>query len=128
MRKAAFSLPILALALLGACGSIEEKATPVPVVVTTPPPAVVTTTTPAVVVPQAVPPAVVAASPVAVRAGAGRIESVAALPPNAAAGGTAARRIGVKMDDGTMQFLDTSALGLAIGDRIEITAEGNIRR
>ena len=120
MRKAAFSLPILALALLGACGSIEEKATPVPVVVTTPPPAVV--------VPQTVAPAVVAASPVAVRAGAGRIESVAALPPNAAAGGTAARRIGVKMDDGTMQFLDTSAAGLAIGDRIEITAEGNIRR
>jgi hypothetical protein len=88
----------------------------------------VVTPPPAVVVPQAVAPAVVAASPVAVRAGAGRIESVAALPPNAAAGGTAARRIGVKMDDGTMQFLDTSALGLAIGDRIEITAEGNIRR
>jgi hypothetical protein len=32
------------------------------------------------------------------------------------------------MDDGTMQFLDTSAPNLAIGDRIEITAEGNIRR
>jgi hypothetical protein len=119
MRKVAFSLPVLALAL-GACGSTEEKATPVPVVVTTPPPAVV--------VPQAAAPAVVVPSAVAVRAGHGRIESIAALAPSAAAGGTAARRIGVKMDDGSMQFLDTAAPNLAIGDRIEVTPEGNIRR
>jgi hypothetical protein len=126
MRKFAFSLPVLALALLGACGSTEEKATPAPIVVT--PPAPVVTAPPAVVVPQASAPAVVVPSAVALRAGPGRIESIAALPPSAAAGGTAARRIGVKMDDGTMQFLDTAAPNLAIGDRIEITAEGNIRR
>ena len=126
MRKAAFSLPVLALALLGACGSTEEKATPAPIVVT--PPAPVVTAPPAVVVPQASAPAVVVPSAVSVRAGSGRIESLAALPPSAAAGGTAARRIGVKMDDGTLQFLDTSAPNLAIGDRIEITADGNIRR
>jgi hypothetical protein len=125
MRKFAFSLPVLALALLGACGSTEEKATPAPIVVTPPAPVV---TAPAVVVPQAAAPAVVVPSAVALRAGPGRIESIAALPPSAAAGGTAARRIGVKMDDGTMQFLDTAAPNLAIGDRIEITAEGNIRR
>lgn len=126
MRKFVFSLPVLALALLGACGSTEEKATPAPVVVT--PPAPVVTAPPAVVVPQASSPAVVVPSAVALRAGPGRIESIAALPPSAAAGGTAARRIGVKMDDGSMQFLDTAAPNLAIGDRIEITAEGNIRR
>ena len=126
MRKFVFSLPVLALALLGACGSTEEKATPAPVVVT--PPAPVVTAPPAVVVPQASSPAVVVPSAVTLRAGPGRIESIAALPPSAAAGGTAARRIGVKMDDGTMQFLDTAAPNLAIGDRIEITAEGNIRR
>jgi hypothetical protein len=127
MRKIAFSLPVLALALLGACGSTEEKATPAPVVVT--PPAPVVTAPPAVVVtPQASAPAVVVPSAIALRAGPGRIESIAALPPSAAAGGTAARRIGVKMDDGSMQFLDTAAPNLAIGDRIEITAEGNIRR
>jgi hypothetical protein len=126
MRKIAFSLPVLALALLGACGSTEEKATPAPIVVT--PPAPVVTAPPAVVVPQASAPAVVVPSAIALRAGPGRIESIAALPPSAAAGGTAARRIGVKMDDGSMQFLDTAAPNLAIGDRIEITAEGNIRR
>jgi hypothetical protein len=126
MRKIAFSLPVLALALLGACGSTEEKATPAPIVVT--PPAPVVTAPPAVVVPQASASAVVVPSAIALRAGPGRIESIAALPPSAAAGGTAARRIGVKMDDGSMQFLDTAAPNLAIGDRIEITAEGNIRR
>jgi hypothetical protein len=125
MRKFVFSLPVLALALLGACGSTEEKATPAPIVVTPPAPVV---TAPAVVVPQASAPAVVVPSAIALRAGPGRIESIAALPPSAAAGGTAARRIGVKMDDGSMQFLDTAAPNLAIGDRIEITAEGNIRR
>jgi len=127
MRKVAFSLPVLALALAAGCAT-EDKATPAPVVVMTPP-APVVTAPPAVVVPQASAPAVVVPSAVALRAGHGRIESIAALPPSAAAGGSSsARRVGVKMDDGTMQFLDTSAPNLAIGDRIEVTAEGNIRR
>jgi hypothetical protein len=126
MRKVAFSLPVLALALAAGCAT-EEKATPVPVVVT--PPAPVVTAPPAVVVPQAAAPAVVVPSAVALRAGHGRIESIAAIAPSAAAGGSSsARRIGVKMDDGTLQFLDTAAPNLAIGDRIEVTAEGNIRR
>ena len=120
MRKALILVPAL-LALAAGCAT-EEKATPAPVVVT--PPA------PAVVVPQAAPtaPAVVVPAPVAVKAGHGRIESITALPPSAAAGGSAAQRIGVKMDDGTMQYFDTSAPNLAIGDRIEITADGNLRR
>jgi hypothetical protein len=127
MRKVAFSLPVLAAALVAGCGSIEEKATPAPVVVT--PPAPVVTVPPTVVVPQASAPAVVVPTAVSLRAGRGRIESIAAIPPSAAAGGSStSQRIGVKMDDGTMQFLDTSAPNLAIGDRIEITAEGNIRR
>ena len=60
--------------------------------------------------------------------GHGRIESIAAVPPSAAAGGTSSRRIGVKMDDNTLQFVDTNAAGLEIGDRIQITPEGTIRR
>lgn len=120
MRKALILAPAL-LALAAGCAT-EEKATPAPVVVT---PAA-----PAVVVPQAAAtaPSVVVPAPVAVRAGHGRIASIAALPPSAAAGGGTAQRIGVKMDDGTLQYLDTGAPNLAIGDRVEITAEGNLRR
>lgn len=126
MSKVLFSLPLVALALLFGCAS-EEKATPVVPVVVTPPPAPVVTTPPAVVVAQ--PQATLPAVTVAVKAGHGRIESIAAVPPSAAAGGSSnVRRIGVKMDDGTMQFLDTAAPNLNIGDRIEVTAEGNIRR
>lgn len=123
MSKVAFSLPIVALALLGACAT-EDKATPAPVVIA-PAPAPIVTAPPAVVVQQ--PSAVVPAS-VALRPGHGRIESISAVPPSAAAGGTSSRRIGVKMDDNTLQFVDTNAAGLEIGDRIQITPEGTIRR
>ena len=116
-----------ALALVGACAS-EEKATPAPVVVT-PPPAVVTTNPPPAVVQQPAPAVVVPAAAI-LRPGTGRVESMAALPPSAAAGGTAGapmRRVGVKMEDGTLQFIDTSAPGLEIGDRVELTPQGTIR-
>jgi hypothetical protein len=67
-------------------------------------------------------------APVApLRAGYGRIESILPLP-SAGAGGTAAgptntatNRITAKMDDGSKQYFDTQAAGLAVGDRIEIT-------
>ena len=127
MSKVLLTLPLAALALLFGCAS-EEKASPAPIVVTTtaPPAAPVVTQPPAVV---AVPQATVPAVTVALKPGHGRIESLAAIPPSAAAGGTSSmRRVGVKMDDGTMQFLDTNAPNLAIGERIEVTAEGNIRR
>jgi hypothetical protein len=32
------------------------------------------------------------------------------------------------MEDGTMQWVDTTATGLAVGDRVEITREGYLRR
>ena len=127
MSKVLLALPLAALALLFGCAS-EEKASPAPIVVTTtaPPAAPVITQPPAVV---AVPQATVPAVSVALRPGFGRIESIAAVPPSAAAGGVSnVRRIGVKMDDGSMQFLDTQAPNLNIGERIEVTPEGNIRR
>ena len=37
------------------------------------------------------------------------------------------RRVGVRMGDGRVQFLDTHAPRLAVGARVEITKEGNIR-
>ena len=36
-------------------------------------------------------------------------------------------RAGLRMDDGTIQYVDTAAGGLAIGDRVAITSDGNMR-
>jgi len=63
------------------------------------------------------------------RVGFGRIESILILP-NAAAGGTApnsSKRIAMRMDDGTVQYFDTNAADVAVGDRIEITPNGTMR-
>ena len=71
---------------------------------------------------------VVAPAAVALRAGYGRIESILAVP-SAAAGGTSkpSSRVVLKMDDGSTQYFDTQAAGLAVGDRIEITTNGTMR-
>jgi hypothetical protein len=37
-------------------------------------------------------------------------------------------RLNVRMDDGTAQLLDTPSAGLQVGDRVELTREGYIRR
>jgi hypothetical protein len=99
----------VALALLAACGSRQ----PAPVVVV--PPAPVVTQAPAA----SSGPAVVQ-NVSAIRAGMGRIESMA--PATASAGGTAPamHRLNIRMDDGSMQVVDTPSTGLAIGDRVEL--------
>jgi hypothetical protein len=83
-----------------------------------------------VVVPQAAAGTIVVApAAIALRAGFGRIESILAVP-SAAAGGTApnsTKRIVMRMDDGSVQYFDTQAAGLALGDRIEITKNGTMR-
>jgi hypothetical protein len=113
----------LGLATLYGCGS--DPVQPAPVVVTPPPPAVVTTPAPAATPPTTV----VVTSPVAVRPGFGRVESINAVPSTtaAAAGGQTMRRLGIKMEDGTMQFVDTTAGNIALGDRVELTSDGRIR-
>jgi hypothetical protein len=64
----------------------------------------------------------------AVRPGFGRIESISAVPPSSAAtGGTTMRRLGIKMEDGSMQYVDTAAGNIAIGERVELTSDGKIR-
>ncbi len=126
MNKAAFPLSAIAVALLAACAT-EDRATPAPA------PVVVVPSAPAVVTapPAATVPSVVVPTPTALRAGSGRVESITAVPPSAAAGGTArssTQRLGIKMDDGTVQFVDSDAAGVAIGDRVQITADGHLRR
>jgi hypothetical protein len=105
MAKTAIALSVLALAGLAGCGSDPVKPAPV---AATPPPS---------------------ASPVAARPGFGRVESINAAPSSsaAAAGGQTMRRLGIKMEDGTMQLVDTAAGNIALGDRVELTSEGRIR-
>lgn len=124
MRRLLLLSSALGLATLYGCGS--DPVQPAPVVVTPPPPAVVTTPAPAAATP---PTTVVVTSPVAVRPGFGRVESINAAPSSsaAAAGGQTMRRLGIKMEDGTMQFVDTTAGNVALGDRVELTADGRIR-
>ena len=111
-------LSIAAVAVLAACGSRQ----PNPIVVV--PPA-----TPVVTVPQGQSAAPVVQA-VQLRAGFGRIETMGSAP-TASAGSTVAspmQRLGIRMDDGSMQYVDTPSQGLSIGDRVELTREGFIRR
>lgn len=73
--------------------------------------------------------AATAPAPSAVRAGHGRIESITWLDASAAAGASQPmRRLRIRMDDGTMQVIDTAVEGFSAGDWVELTPEGYIRR
>jgi hypothetical protein len=124
MNKIVVISSVVAFAALVGCRSDPVAPAPAPIVVT-PPPAVVTTPPPAVVTTPS-PTVVVSATPV--RPGFGRVESIAATPSSAAAaGGTTMRRLSIKMEDGTLQLVDTPAGNIAIGDRVELTSDGRIR-
>jgi len=127
MTKTRITLSIISLSLLAACAT-REPVTPAPVVVTPAPAQVIVAPAPApapaagtVIVPSAgatTAPMVVAPT---LRFGHGRIESIAANPSGPGS------RIAVKMDDGTVQYLDTRAPNLGIGDRVEVTRDGFMR-
>jgi len=134
LKQLSFPLSLVAVAVLAACAS---EATPVPTAV-----APVAPTPGTVVAAPAAPGATVVApgttvtqtaqiTTPALRAGRGRVETLAATPQWSASSGSTQpsgmRRVGVRMDDGTVQFLDTDAPSLRIGDRVQITADGYIR-
>ena len=139
MSKLPLTLSLTAVAILAACTTEHKVASaPAPVVVAPAPPAA------AVVVPQpsapaatvVVPPATAGAVVIApaaaqpLRAGTGRIESILDIPPSAAAGSNvpgANKRVGIRMDDGSVQYVDTAASVLAIGDRVALTSDGYMR-
>lgn len=140
MSKLPFTLSAVALAALAGCATESRVApAPAPVVIQQQPapPVVVAPQQPApagsaVVVPQSGSGSVVVAptTPAPLRAGTGRIDSIIDLPAGAAAGSTvpgANKRVGLRMDDGTLQYIDTAATGLAIGDRVAITSDGYMR-
>lgn len=66
------------------------------------------------------------------RSGLGRIETLEVVPNHAGFTGTepilSVWRIGVRMDDGTLQVVDSPASGLSVGKRVQITSAGNIAR
>jgi hypothetical protein len=125
MSKFGIALPVVAIALLGACAS-EQPATPAPA-----PVVVVPQQAPApVVTAPAAPTAVVVAPPVSIKPGYGRVETITALPTTSGAGTTVAsdmRRLGVRMEDGTFQYVDAPAGSIKVGDRVQFTPEGYIR-
>ena len=123
------SLIALSVAALGLAACTHEPVAPAPAPVVVVPQSQPMVVTPA---PQVVAPAgqmVVVPAPAPLRAGFGRIESISSV--SASAGGTVAadetRRFAVRMDDGTVQYLDARAPNLAIGHRVEITRDGYIR-
>jgi hypothetical protein len=144
MNRLPFILSSLAVAILAAGCATESRVTSAPAPVVVAPAAAPYVLAPAgmvvvpqastagtVVVPQASPAGMVVVAPAAapLRVGLGRIESILAVP-SAAAGGTApssTKRIVMRMDDGSVQYFDTQAAGLAVGDRIEITKDGTMR-
>jgi len=116
---------VFAVALLGACAS--KQPAPIVVVPPSPPPATVVTS------PQAAPApsAPVAAAAASLRPGFGRIESMSPVATTASTGSSvpsAMNRLNVRMDEGTLQLVDTPSAGLQVGDRVELTREGYIRR
>ena len=74
-----------------------------------------------------------AASPAAtaLRAGFGRVESILVVPTLEAASRagskTTSKQITMRMNDGTLQHFETQG-NVAVGDRIEITSSGTMRR
>ena len=131
MNRLPFILSSITLAILAGCATESGiTSAPAPVVVAPAPASYVVAPAGTVVVPQAAAGTIVVApAAIALRAGFGRIESILAVP-TAAAGGTApnaTKRIVMKMDDGSVQYFETQAAGLAVGDRIEITKDGTMR-
>jgi hypothetical protein len=119
MNRVPFVLTAIAVAILAGCAT-EDRVTSAPA------PVVVTPATPQA---SAAGTVIVAPAAVPLRVGFGRIESILAVP-NAAAGGTASgltRRIVMRMEDGSAQYFDTEAAGVAVGDRVEITKDGALR-
>ena len=139
MNRLALPLSAIAIAVLAGCASESRVApAPAPVVVQPAAPAAVitapatTAAAPTVVVPSAGTAPVVVASPApqALRAGTGRIDSIINLPASAAAGSSvpgATKRITIRMDDGSLQYLDTAAADIAIGERVSLTNDGTMK-
>ena len=141
MNKLTFPLSAITIAILAGCAAesrvapapapvVVQPATPTAAVVTAP--ATTTAAAPTVIVPAAgsAPVVVAAATPQPLRAGTGKIEQIINLPASAAAGSSvpgATKRVTIRMDDGSLQYLDTAASDISIGERVSLTNDGTMR-
>jgi len=132
MRK--LVLAPIALAVLAACASHDKvTSAPAPIVIAPAQPPVVVQQQPAgstVVVQQQPAMVVMPASAQPLRAGMGRIESISPAPTAAAgsSAGESTKRVAIRMSDGSVQHVDTVATGMGIGDSVEITSDGYMKR
>ena len=140
MSKLVLPLSAITLAILAGCAAESRVApAPAPVIVQPAPPVATVVTPPAttaaaptVVVPSAGSAPVIVATPAPqpLRAGTGRIEQIINLPAAAAAGSSvpgATKRITIRMDDGSLQYLDTAATDISVGERVSLTNDGTMR-
>ena len=140
MSRLVLPLSAITLAILAGCATESRVApAPAPVVVQPAPPAAAVVTAPAttaaaptVVVPSAGSAPVVVATPAPqpLRAGTGRIAQIINLPASAAAGSSvpgATKRITIRMDDGSLQYLDTAASDISVDERVSITNDGTMK-
>lgn len=138
MSRLILPLSAITLAILAGCATESRVApAPAPVVVQPQPaaaaivtaPATTTAAAPTVVVPSAGTAPVIVATPAPqpLRAGTGKIEQIINLPASAAAGSSvpgATKRVTIRMDDGSLQYLDTAAADISIGERVSLTNDG----
>jgi hypothetical protein len=128
------ALSLAAAATLAACGGYEtvtpvytSSAQPATVVVAQP---VVTGTvvypSTAYVPAGAVGSTVVLTQPLPLRPGFGKVDGIT-MVVNANNVATGMRRLSLRMDDGSFQVVDTSGPHIAVGERVEITADAMIR-
>ena len=126
MKTLTISLTVAAAATLAACGGYEtvRPVSPAATVVVQPQAAYVGT--PVLVHPTIVSPSVYVSS-IPLRAGFGRVDSVALLL-DARGTESGMQRIGLRMDDGSTQVVDVrSSPRILIGQRVELTADAQIR-
>ncbi len=129
MNKLAIALPVVAAAALAACAAPEEPRPVAPVVSSGP----VTSSSGAPVVSSAAARQVVVVPAAVLRPGTGVVDSVSAVPTLGAASAGAsqpsgASRLGIRMSDGTMQYVDYAERDISVGQRVELTSDGFIRR
>ena len=125
MKTLTISLTVAAAATLAACGGYET-VTPVTSTAVVVQPQAAYVGTPVLVSPTIVSPSVYVSS-IPLRAGFGRVDSVALLI-DARGIENGMQRIGLRMDDGSTQVVDVrSSPRILVGQRVELTADAQIR-
>jgi hypothetical protein len=128
MKKPLLALTLVAAATLAACGgrTYEAAVTPAPQPVVAVSPTVVYPYPVTGAVATYVQPGVVVESVTVLRPGFGRVEAIQQVVNHSGAF-TGFRRLTLRMDDGSIQVLDTRGPDLTLGARVEITTDRNIR-